>query len=490
MLTVEQNNELTQVGPGTPMGELLRRYWYPIAFEQDFDSVPSKTVRLLSEDWTLYKTPSGKYGIIGEKCAHRRASLTYGVVHEDGIRCGYHGWKYDFDGQCTEQPAEADNQNFRDRVQMKAGKAQPMGGMVWVYVGPDPAPELPRFDVFVKDGIRDVGYTTIPCNWLQIMENSVDPHHVEWLHGYYFNFVGETQGFEAPKAFQKRHMRTGFDEMEWGILKRRVLEGGTEENDDWKIGHPLVFPYFMRVGGAYVDQMQIRVPIDDTHTWKLFYSTHNPGEELTTQERPTVYEYLWKDDEGRFITDYIEGQDIMAWVSQGPITDRTQEHLGRSDAGVAMLRKMFKENMKRVADGLDPIAITREARDHQPALREGQVRCRAHLRGRLDQRRLDALQPDQGEPRRGARVLLAAAGGRAEGRQRCLTSARRWWRGLQSAALPTDPHGLAAPGGVGSRATRSVTSSTGRASARCARRRSASWAASRRSTGPATPATS
>lgn len=360
MLTVEQNNELTQVGPGTPMGELLRRYWYPIAFEQDFDSVPSKKVRLLSEDWTLYKTPSGKYGIIGEKCAHRRASLTYGVVHEDGIRCGYHGWKYDFDGQCTEQPAEADNQNFRDRVQMKAGKAQPMGGMVWVYVGPDPAPELPRFDVFVKDGIRDVGYTTIPCNWLQIMENSVDPHHVEWLHGYYFNFVGETQGFEAPKAFQKRHMRTGFDEMEWGILKRRVLEGGTEENDDWKIGHPLVFPYFMRVGGAYVDQMQIRVPIDDTHTWKLFYSTHNPGEELTTQERPTVYEYLWKDEQGRFITDYIEGQDIMAWVSQGEITDRTQEHLGRSDAGVAMLRKMFKENMKRVADGLDPIAITRE----------------------------------------------------------------------------------------------------------------------------------
>jgi 5,5'-dehydrodivanillate O-demethylase len=284
-------------------------------------------------------------------------------VHEDGIRCGYHGWKFDFDGQCVEQPAEADNQNFRDRVQMKSGKAQPMGGMVWVYVGPDPAPELPRFDVFVKDGIRDVGYTTIPCNWLQIMENSVDPHHVEWLHGYYFNFVGETQGFEAPKAFQKKHMRTGFDEMEWGILKRRVLEGGTEENDDWKIGHPLVFPFYMRVGGAYIDQMQIRVPIDDTHTWKLFYSTHNPGEELTTQERPAVYEYLWMDEQGRFITDYIEGQDIMAWVSQGAITDRTQEHLGRSDAGVAMLRKMFKENMKRVADGLDPIAITREKHD-------------------------------------------------------------------------------------------------------------------------------
>jgi len=363
MLTVEQNEELTQVGPGTPMGELLRRYWYPIAFEQDFDTLPSKSVRLLSENWTLYKTPSGKYGIITEKCAHRSASLTYGVVHEDGIRCGYHGWKYDFDGQCVEQPAEADNQNFRDRVKMKAGKAQTMGGMVWVYVGPDPAPELPRFDVFVKDGIRDVGFTTIPCNWLQIMENSVDPHHVEWLHGYYFNFLGETNGFEAPKAFQKKHIKTGFDEIEWGILKRRVLEGHSEANDDWAIGHPLVFPFYMRVGGAYIDQMQIRVPIDDTHTWKLFYSTHNPGEQLTINERPVVYEYLWKDEDGRLITDYIEGQDIMAWVSQGAITDRTQEHLGRSDAGVALLRKMFKENMRKVADGEDPIGTIREKHD-------------------------------------------------------------------------------------------------------------------------------
>ena len=363
MLTVEQNEELTQIGPGTPMGELLRRYWYPIAFEQDFDTLPSKTVRLLSENWTLYKTPSGKYGIISEKCAHRNASLTYGVVHEDGIRCGYHGWKYDFDGRCVEQPAEADNQNFRDRVTMKSGKAQVMGGLVWVYVGPAPAPELPRFDVFVKDGIRDVGYTTIPCNWLQIMENSVDPHHVEWLHGYYFNFLGETHGFEAPKAFQKKHIKTGFDEIEWGILKRRVLEGHSEANDDWAIGHPLVFPFYMRVGGAYIDQMQIRVPIDETHTWKLFYSTHNPGEQLTVNERPVVYEYLWKDADGRFITDYIEGQDVMAWVSQGPITDRTQEHLGRSDAGVALLRKMFKENMRKVAAGEDPLGTVREKHD-------------------------------------------------------------------------------------------------------------------------------
>ncbi|MGE5290969.1 MAG: Rieske 2Fe-2S domain-containing protein [Micromonosporaceae bacterium] len=360
MLTIEQNEELTRVGPGTRMGTLLRRYWYPIAFEQDFDARPSKTVRLLGEDWTLYKTPSGRYGIIAEHCPHRSASLTYGVVHEDGIRCGYHGWRFGLDGQCLEQPAETDNTNFRNRVRAKAGHAAPLGGMVWVYVGPDPVPELPCFDVYVLDGIRDIGYTTLPCNWLQIMENSVDPHHVEWLHGYYFEFLGQMAGFEAPKSFQKKHVKVAFDEFEYGIIKRRVLEGHSDSDDDWKIGHPLVFPYGMRVGGQWVDQMQIRVPIDDTHTWKLFYTLHHPeGGTWEHQERPVVYEFPWRHEDGTLITDYVEGQDIMAWVSQGAIVDRSQEHLGRSDAGVALLRKMFKENMQIVENGGDPIGTVR-----------------------------------------------------------------------------------------------------------------------------------
>jgi 5,5'-dehydrodivanillate O-demethylase len=364
MLTVEQNEEFTRVGPGTRMGALLRRYWYPIAFEQDFDDRPAKTVRLLGEDWTLYKTPSGRYGIIAERCPHRRASLTYGVVHEDGIRCGYHGWKFSFDGQCLEQPAESDNSNFRDRVRAQAGQAQVLGGMVWVYVGPSPAPELPRFDVYVLDGIRDIGHSVLPCNWLQIMENAVDPHHVEWLHGYYFEFLGRTNGFEAPKSFQKKHMKVAFDEFEFGIIKRRVLQGHSDDDDDWKIGHPLMFPYGMRVGGQWIDQMQLRVPIDDTHTWKLFYTLHHPeGGTWERQDRPVVYEFPWKREDGTLITDYVEGQDVMAWVSQGEIVDRTQEHLGRSDAGVAMLRKMFKENMQRVEEGKDPLGTVRIHQD-------------------------------------------------------------------------------------------------------------------------------
>jgi len=232
--------------------------------------------------------------------------------------------------------------------------------MVWVYVGPSPAPELPRFDVYVLDGIRDIGHSVLPCNWLQIMENAVDPHHVEWLHGYYFEFLSQANGFEAPKSFQKKHMKVAFDEFEFGIIKRRVLQGHTDDDDDWKIGHPLMFPYGMRVGGQWIDQMQLRVPIDDTHTWKLFYTLHHPeGGTWERQDRPAVYEFPWKREDGTLITDYVEGQDVMAWVSQGEIVDRTQEHLGRSDAGVAMLRKMFKENMQRVEEGKDPLGTIR-----------------------------------------------------------------------------------------------------------------------------------
>ena len=223
----------------------------PIAFEQDFDARPGQdgpaagrgldalqdAVRPVRHHPRGLPAPPGVAGL------RRRAT-------SDGIRCGYHGWKFDFDGQCVEQPAE------RGRTPTSAtrcGPGRPGAGDGRDGVGlrrsRSPAPELPRFDVFVMDGVRDIGCADLPCNCLQIMENSVDPHHVEWLHGRYFEFLGETQGFEAPKSFQKKHVKVGFDEFEYGIIKRRVLEGHTEEDDDWAIGHPLVFPYGMRVGG-------------------------------------------------------------------------------------------------------------------------------------------------------------------------------------------------------------------------------------------------
>ncbi|MQA13330.1 MAG: Rieske 2Fe-2S domain-containing protein [Pseudonocardiaceae bacterium] len=364
MLTAEMNEELTRVGPGTPMGELLRRYWYPVAFTRELEDFPVTRTRLLGENFALFKTPNGRYGILPEACPHRKASLAYGVVEPDGLRCSYHGWMFDHSGTCLDQPAERDETNFRDRVRADAGAAQEMGGLVWAYIGPAPVPELPRFDVYVMDGVRDVGWAELPCSWLQIMENAVDPHHVEWLHGRYFEFIGRHQGFTAPASFGKKHEKVGFTAFEWGIIKRRVVEGASEEDDDWKIGHPLVFPYNMRVGGGGIEQMQIRVPIDDTTTRFMLYTTHAPDGGVFG-DQPTVpdYEIPWRDDNGHHITNYVEGQDIMTWVSQGAIPDRTTEHLGRSDIGVTMLRRMFKEQMKIVADGGDPLGTVREPRE-------------------------------------------------------------------------------------------------------------------------------
>jgi 5,5'-dehydrodivanillate O-demethylase len=364
MLTAEQNDELTTFDPGTPMGELLRRYWYPVAFTRELEDFPVKQTRLLGEDFAVYKTASGRYGIVQEACPHRRASLAYGVVEPDGIRCPYHGWLFGLDGACLEQPAERDDTTFKDRVRIRSGQAQELGGLIWAYVGPEPAPELPRFDVFVMDGVRDIGWADLPCNLIQIMENAVDPHHVEWLHGRYFQFIGRHQGFESPGSFAKKHVKVGFDAFEWGIIKRRVVEGASEEDDDWKVGHPLVFPYNMRVGGSNIEQMQIRVPIDRYTTRFLLYTVHAPVG-IPYPEQPQIPDYQIPvfDERGRHRVDYVEGQDIMAWVTQGKVTDRTVEHLGRSDVGVSMLRRMFKSEMAKVGRGEDPLGVIREPHD-------------------------------------------------------------------------------------------------------------------------------
>ena len=361
MLTAEQNDELTQVAPGTRMGEVLRRYWYPVAFTRELAEFPVKRVELLGEFFALWRSPSGRYGIIPEPCPHRKASMAYGVVEGDGLRCAYHGWKFDTDGACTDQPAEKDSTKFQERVRATAGKVEELGGLIWVYVGPDPAPELPRFDVYVMDGFRDIGWADIPCNYVQIMENAVDPHHVEHLHGRYFAFIGDHEGFVAPASFGKVHQRIGFDAFEWGIIKRRILAGASEDNDDWKVGHPLVFPYKMRVGGGGVHQMQLRIPINRTTTRFMLYTVHAP-EGYEPVEQPTIgdYEVPVFDERGHHVVNYVEGQDIMAWCTQGPIADRTTEHLGRSDIGVAMLRKMFRQQMAAVENGDDPLGTIRE----------------------------------------------------------------------------------------------------------------------------------
>ncbi|MFI5403244.1 MAG: aromatic ring-hydroxylating dioxygenase subunit alpha, partial [Planctomycetota bacterium] len=220
--------------------------------------------------------------------------------------------------------------------------------------------KLPRWDVLAWDNaLRDIGQATLPCNWLQIMENSVDPHHTEWLHGHHLSHVKEG----GPPQYLRPHEKIGFDVFEHGIVKRRVLEGGSEADDDWAVGHPLLFPNTLRVGEHGRSRLQIRVPVDDTHTWHLWVSCYRfDGVTMPAQERVPLYDVPWRDERGEFIVDFVDGGDIMAWVTQGEIADRTRETLGSSDQGIALYRRLLLEQVERVRAGEEPMGVVRK--DH------------------------------------------------------------------------------------------------------------------------------
>jgi 5,5'-dehydrodivanillate O-demethylase len=362
MLSREVNERLTRVGPGTPMGNLLRRYWYPVAASSELGQLPISR-RLLGEDLVIYRSGSGRLGCIESHCPHRRASMQYAIVEQDGIRCGYHGWKYGLDGQCLDQPAEPADSTFKNRVRAVSYRVEELGGLIFVYMGPDPAPLLPRFDLFVwADCLRDIGHAMLPMNWLQVMENSVDPHHVEWLHGHYMRFIRGLTGEPQPEVLARKHEKIAFDLFDYGIIKRRVLQGMSEEDDDWKIGHPLVFPAMLRVGGGGLYQFQIRVPVDDTHTSHFWYDVYKPDGDypVRAQESIPLFEVPIYTENGDYLVDFVDGQDVMAWASQGVIADRSTEHLGKSDLGVIMLRRLFQEQLALVESGADPLGVVRD----------------------------------------------------------------------------------------------------------------------------------
>ncbi len=382
MISQELNEKLSRVGPGTPGGELMRRYWHPIAAASELEENPVKKVRILGEDLVLYRDRSGTLGLIDEPCPHRRVSLEYGIPEEHGLRCPYHGWVFDSEGRCLEQPAEPWDSTFKDRITTKAYKAEELGGLIFVYLGPEPAPLVPRYDLLVWDNcIRQIGLSVIPCNWLQCMENSMDPVHVEWLHSYYLDYTVSRKGGELNAATSRaRHKKIGFDRFEHGLIKRRVLEGNTEEDDPWKVGHPVVFPCILRAGSNGSYSYQIRVPIDDDTTYHVNYVAYRPGIPLPTQGSIPTYEIPLHDEQGKWLTDVVLVQDFFAWASQGSIARRDLEHLGQSDVGVIMFRQLLEEQIRRVEQGMDPIEVYRDPSTNVcidlPGERDNQVDAR------------------------------------------------------------------------------------------------------------------
>ncbi|MEA2639251.1 MAG: 5,5-dehydrodivanillate O-demethylase oxygenase subunit, partial [Chloroflexota bacterium] len=309
-------------------------------------------------------------GLMQEYCPHRNVNMLWGIPEPEGLRCPYHGWLYDNAGNCLEQPAESPDSTFKDRIKVTSYPVEELGGMLWAWLGPEPRPLVPHWEAFVKEGVRDIGWAILPCNWLQIMENSLDPVHVEWLHQYFSNYSMErlgkiddadvAQSYWRIRTDVRKHQKIGFDVFEHGIVKRRVLEGDDESHANWRLGHVICFPNMLR-------QDQIRVPIDDTHTLYWWYQVHKKRESDGDQraEEIPIYQVPLPgvDAEGAPIWDVMDnnsGQDNFAWMSQGPVTPRWTEHLGESDKGIILYRRLLREQMKLVAAGQDPMNTFRD----------------------------------------------------------------------------------------------------------------------------------
>ena len=370
MLTREMNERLTRVGPGTPMGELLRRYWHPIATSGQLKDEPVLAVKLLGENLALYRTDGGSFGLVSQRCPHRGASLAYGIPEEEGLRCPYHGWRFGANGQCNEMPAEPDDSTFKHRIRIPAYPVQELGGLIFAYLGPDPAPLLPRWDVLVRGDLkRDIGLTRLPCNWLQIMENSLDPVHLEYLHSKYLNYVLNKQG-KPQVADVKHHARIAFDVFEYGISKRRLLEGQSEDVDEWTIGHPILFPNVLAVGQSDAPHFHVRVPMDDYNTLHFWYGTEvmPPGSDPQPYGTIPYWDFPYQEADGRIKVDTIFNQDMMVWLTQGDISDRTTERLGTSDQGIILYRQVLMREMEKVEHGEDPIGVIRDRTKNEPMI--------------------------------------------------------------------------------------------------------------------------
>jgi 5,5'-dehydrodivanillate O-demethylase oxygenase subunit len=366
MLTREENERIARVGPGTPGGELLRRYWHPIAVASELSAeTPTRFVRVLGEDLVLFRDKGGNVGLIQDHCAHRGASMLYGRVEERGISCAYHGWLYDTKGNCLETPAEPADSKFYLTVKMKAYPVQELAGLYWAYLGPLPAPEIPRFDVFVlKTGERSItAYPKLDCNWFAAAENAVDSTHLQILH----------QDMPMVARRPANTTRGYIDDIEssdyyllpYGIMKKRTYKTGTVDE------HPMVFPTHLRTRGS----IWLRTPIDDTHTlqWTVNFKATEDGREVEQTHIPVKYLEPFKQPadsmhpEARFDLQVPWGQplaqDIVMWETQGPVSDREHERLATSDKGIVMLRELMLEQIAKVEHGEDPMGVIRDP-DH------------------------------------------------------------------------------------------------------------------------------
>jgi 5,5'-dehydrodivanillate O-demethylase oxygenase subunit len=367
MLTAEQNERLTRVGANTPCGGLMRRYWHPIAASSQIANPGTRPVRILGENLVLYRDLSGKLGLIEPHCAHRRASMIYGLPTECGLRCAYHGWVYDQAGQCIEQPFEElakPGNRYKDEIKIKAYPVEELGGLIFTYLGSEPCPLLPRWEALVVDNVyREIGFAVIDCNWLQTIENAGDYSHAVSTHFQLSNYALQRMGRPDLKRHSKSSGAAGY------YLRDKLHEG------PYGIG-AVLFPYI----DAQADMTyQFRVPMDDTHTlhiWYMAFSQEAQAElgvtmpvQKDVRDIPSfdvpVPKLVNGTEPDWALLDANCGQDMVMWYTQGPIVDRTLEKLGLGDRQIVMYRRLLDEQISLVEQGKEPINTFRDPAQNQ-----------------------------------------------------------------------------------------------------------------------------
>jgi len=375
----EENDTLTGVRRGTPMGEFLRRYWWPVGISADLKDKPT-FIRVLGEDLVLFRDGGGTTGVLGALCAHRRANLCLGDVEKNGLRCRYHGWLYDTTGRVLQIPGEPPDSRLMDSIDHLAYPTQELGGLVFAYLGPEPAPLLPRYDFLAGDG--EV-YVTVQglqnCNWLQCVENGLDPVHPSFTHGGAWPDIRNTEpdlGFEDTayglvyKAYRATKEPGKLNYREHHLLMPGISCGGS--GGRYLKGES---------GGTPVSAARWSVPIDETHTLLMrvrFKPSDNPG-----SYEGDPFSERWKPPDS-FIEPYKEykdsahpvlGYDIpplhfiedgMLVDSLGPRVDREHENLSSViDEGIIRLRNMYLGEIERVKKGQDPKGLIRDPAQNQ-----------------------------------------------------------------------------------------------------------------------------
>ncbi|MBI1774098.1 MAG: Rieske 2Fe-2S domain-containing protein [Proteobacteria bacterium] len=358
--TAEPDAELTRVGPGTPCGEYMRRFWHPIAMTAELGDTP-KPVTVLGEELVLFRDLSGRIGLLHKHCAHRHTSLEYGIVAERGIRCCYHGWLYDIDGRILETPGEPATSRIKDNLCLGAYPARDYKGLIFAYMGPpDQAPEFPVFDTFELPDNELVPYAIdYPCNWLQVAENPMDPFHSVFLHTRvtraHFNPAwGAMPIVEwVPMASKAGIYLTNtrrWQQYLWIRTAEVFLPNFAQPPDIYQ--NPDREKFFPRVGIS-----KWTVPTADASCrivgWRHFNETLDlDGKGDRSKVGLNKIDFVGQTGVER---SYEEGQrmpgDYEAQISQGPITVHALETLGKTDTGVAMYRRMLRRSIRAVAAG-------------------------------------------------------------------------------------------------------------------------------------------